>query len=557
MTNKLTDIAGIIGASKDRELAELLEEKRKRETEALRLYEPAQWQDNFHRSTASERVICAAVRTGKTLAAAAEFTRAITGQDPYGKYPKEGGLAVVVGRNWKHIGLTIYPMLFEPGAFKLIKDLQTGKLRAFRPVQDKGRESERVESPPLIPERFYSMKDFAWQDRAEHQFSSLTLKNGWKIHAFSSDALPPKGFKANAIWIDEDLENDQDWVGELQSRLPDVGGKLWWSAMPESRNQAMINMVDRADAQAGRANPDVVAYRIAFVDNPHISEEEKRKRIEGWMAEGPDVYNKRALGLFITDSYLMYPMFSRESNGMSIDELPNKQVPSDWTRFAAIDPGYGVAAAVFGAIPPSEDFLLIYDELYVEKSTAQKFAEAFHEKTKNNVFRAFIIDMHGGRLSSMDTGRPIHLAYTDEFRKRNVRSETTGSAFVAGCDDPIARSQELRQMINPSKDGRPYLRILEGTCHNLIESMRRYRRKSTKVNGRTHTLDAPESRGDVHLCQTLEYLAAYRPRYSKPPKAPKEKPWFIVEYEKKLERAKQRDGGEFVNLGPRSRNPLN
>ena len=93
-----------------------------RRIEALRLYCPMPKQEEFHQCMASERLLIGGNRSGKSAASFVEDARAATGQDPYGKYPKEGGNLVIIGRNWPHIGLVVVPMLFRAGAFKMIKD---------------------------------------------------------------------------------------------------------------------------------------------------------------------------------------------------------------------------------------------------------------------------------------------------------------------------------------------------------------------------------------------------------------------------------------------------
>ena len=65
-----------------------------RRLEALRLYVPMPRQDEIHKCMASERIVIGGNRAGKSLCVAVEAARAVTGQDPYGKYPKEDGTLV-------------------------------------------------------------------------------------------------------------------------------------------------------------------------------------------------------------------------------------------------------------------------------------------------------------------------------------------------------------------------------------------------------------------------------------------------------------------------------
>lgn len=133
------------------ELKNLQNELRERKIEALKLYRPNPNQEEIHKCGASEILVIGGNRSGKSLCTFVEDARAVTGQDPYDKYPKKDGILVVIGRDWKHIGLVVVPMLFGTGAFYIIKDEVTKEWRAYDPVNDAARKSERKPAPPLIP----------------------------------------------------------------------------------------------------------------------------------------------------------------------------------------------------------------------------------------------------------------------------------------------------------------------------------------------------------------------------------------------------------------------
>ena len=175
------------------QLLELEKEKLRRDISPLKLYKPYDYQLPFHQDTeAYESVVLGGNRSGKTTACAMELCWAITGTHPVpGKYPKENGLAWIVGQNWSHIGRVIVPMLLRAGVFKIIRDLDTGLWRAFDFVKDEGREDETKPAPPLIPERLIKQK--SWVLKSANMLSTLELTNGWVINLFSSDAEPPSG----------------------------------------------------------------------------------------------------------------------------------------------------------------------------------------------------------------------------------------------------------------------------------------------------------------------------------------------------------------------------
>src|SRR3990167_9675551 len=87
----------IVSISEQNELRELAAIKAARIKEALRLYEPQPYQDELHSSRIRTVLMRKGNQVGGTLALAVEIARAVTGQDPYNKYPKRDGVAAVLG----------------------------------------------------------------------------------------------------------------------------------------------------------------------------------------------------------------------------------------------------------------------------------------------------------------------------------------------------------------------------------------------------------------------------------------------------------------------------
>ena len=519
-----------------------------RRLEALRLYVPMKKQDEFHSCMVSERLVIGGNRSGKSACTFVEDARAATGQDPYGKYPKENGNLVIIGKNWPHVGMVIYPMLFKAGAFKIIRDLETGKWRAFNPVTDLERAKEAKPAPPLIPPRM--VKDLSWVQKNAGYLNKAELTNGWTIYCFSSEGEPPQGFQADLVHIDEDINNER-WVGEMQARLSDRKGRFVWSAMPWSKNDALLGLSERADKaeESGEPNPIIKKFVLRFLDNAHIDQDEKRKNIERWSALGLEELRMRAEGEFNTDSNLMYPTFNTSVHVMQRTELPDGQIPADWARYVGIDPGNTVMATLFLAVPPDERFWLIYDELYIRNCNALIWGEQFCQKALEQNIYAGIIDMHGGKLRDLGSGRLPHELYSEELKKRKFRFQLTNTSFIPGSDDIQARAAMVRQSLHIRGDGTTRLKFLEGACPNLLRELKRYRKKVVTVNGQPYVTDEPQTRGEVHACQVLEYLCAHEPRYHKPPKTYGPAPWWVGYLSRK--RKKQESEGSCVILGPR------
>ena len=498
------------------EMLDLQRELASRQLESVRLYRPNVNQQPFHNDMASERVVLGGNRSGKTTAAMLEFAWAVTGTHPVeGKYPKENGTAVVVGADWRHIGMVCVRGLFKSGAFKIIQDAHTKEWRAYDPVADKDREADAKPAPPLIPPRL--IKNISWVLKSAGYMQSCELTNGWQIYFFSSEGDPPQGYRAHLAWIDEDLSSESTWLAELQARLADYKGRLIWSATPHSKNDALFGLCERADkaAEEGRDNPKKFVLR--FLDNEHISKEARALAVEQWAAQGEEVLRMRAEGEFTFDSVLLYGNFNMGIHGYPRKELPDGQVPADWCRYAAVDPGHAICAVLFAAVPPSGDFVLMYDELYIPNCSAVVFAEKFAAKLAGQPQHyAFLIDSHGARLTDIGGGKSPGQQYSEQLEILGVRSKATGSSFMHGSDDVMSGIESVRNAMHIRSGGTPKLRVLEGALPNFIREIKRYKRQSTVIGGQSIVLDKPHPRSVSHLMDCLRYLMAADIKYHKP-----------------------------------------
>jgi hypothetical protein len=497
---------------------------------------------------ASERIVLGGNRSGKSLSTFVEDARAVTGQDPYGKYPQEGGNLVIVGRNWPHIGLVCYPMLFRAGAFKIIRDGESGEWRAFDPVRDSERAKEAKPAPPLVPPRFVS--EVSWVLKNAGYCQRVVLTTGWTIHFFSSEGEPPQGFPADLVHLDEDVSNPS-WVGEMQARLSDRKGRMLWSAMPHSKNDALLGLCERADKELedGVENPIIRKFTFRFLDNAHIDPAEKEKNVARWSALGVDELRMRAEGEFTQDSILMYPSFNPTVHMFPREALPAGTVPAEWTRYVSIDPGHTVMACLFAAVPPDEKMILVYDELYIRNANALIWGEEFARKAQEQHFYAMIMDMHGGTLRDLGSGRLPCDLYAEQLRERGIKAQMTGHQFIPGSDDIGARTALVRQMLHIRGDGSTRLKFLESGTPELIREIKRYKKKVLQSNSGPFITDMPNTRGEVHAVQCLEYLCAYEPKYHQPPLRPGPEPWY-VKWRADRKKRQGDDGSGYVVLGP-------
>lgn len=546
-------------AQRARKLADI---KAARRMDALSLYESLPNQDEFHRNKAWQRVCRGGNRAGKTACCAVECARVALDRDPYKKYPPGPKLIYLIGYDQDHIGRVFHRVLFRKGLFKIIRDEATGMWRAYRPSQDSHRENEAYPSPPLIPPEMIA-EEPGWGNKKERVFTVIRLTNGTEIRAFSSKAEAPQGDPVDYIWIDEDID-DESWVPELQARLSDKKGRLVWSAFPQSANDALYTLSQRAaeEAELGREPPDVHEVVLVYSQNPFIDAEQRRLRLADFASMSPEELAARDRGQFLTDSILMYPMFHPRTHGApqfydgetpSDFELALKdgQVPAEWSRYLSIDPGFTTAAVLFFAVPPPfkyGDHVLLYDELYLRQCTADMLANAIAQKQIGQHFRGFVIDERGSRQSNAGSGMDVKEQYSRSFRAHRVESELTGNSFISGSDDRQARASMVRTWLSIRPDGTCKFRYLTGRCPNFEKEITQKYRKNQLKDKTFEDVASAKAGLKCHAMAAFEYMAAYEPRYA-PPRKPKSQYSPIYQaHLNELKQAKARNGSG-VSLG--------
>lgn len=513
--------------------ARIVAQKAARQIESLKMYEPLPFQQLFHQDRAQQVVLQKGNRVGGTLCNMVEIARAVTGQDPHNKYPKADGRAVVLGYGEKHIGRVFYDKLFRAGAFRIIRDLATKKWRAYRPWPaseggDLEREDQTKPAPPLIPQRF--IKRISWEKKSEKVFSLVTFTTGWELHAMNSAGDPgqAQGFSVNLYAIDEDLATS-GWYEEALGRIADCGGLIRWSALPHAKNDDLMQMINLADEQAGELRPVAKIVRASIFDNKYIPRDSVERSVTSWKSQGDDIYRKRAMGEIVLDSVLMYPTFNRrlhdalterpdETPAMKILRERNGEPPNDWTRYASIDPGHTVCATIFLAVPPRElgEQIFAFDELYLANCTAEIWGEAFESKVRDWVYLRWYIDMHGGSLRSIGTGELPIEKYTEQLRRRQLRSIETEYGFYPGFDQIAKREEILRNHFALQVAGLPRLMLVTSRCPNLASELERFRKVTVKVAGKDIPTDKGNRRAHTHAIEALEQLVAHDLPYVRP-----------------------------------------
>lgn len=556
-------------------IKELIAEKDRRDCEALRCYRPLPSQIPFHKSLSPERVVRGGNRSGKTVSASVEFASAvtrvpITGPDdrplPF-NYPERPILAWVIGYDQRHIGQTLYRVLFEPGLFQVIRDEVSGQWRFFRPwdKDDVARQKDAKPAEPLIPPRLIDHSGWGWEDKANGVFTQCRLKNGTKICAYPSTGAVKMGDPVDLIWIDEDIRF-AGHVAEWQARLSDRKGRLIWSAFPYSKNNALVRLSDRAQKDRENKNKtkkDIEEIVLIYSHNPFIDEEQKRLRHEAWTDEE---IRARDYGEFLYDTILMYD-FSLLKNGIVETEDPfnliytanGNMFPRDWTRYFILDPGHTNTAGLFAVVPPEKLTLpngksieipytvIIEDEIYLKNATAEDTAAEVLQKVTGLRYEAFICDDHAGRQTPMGFGKTVKQQYADAFARARITSRQTGSTFLSGSDNTSARREVVRSWLRKDTEtGHVILRVLPHKTLSMQWEFKNYKRR---ITGENIMKDEPAP-GYDHLMHTLEYLAAYTPRFVSPENYPAEPSPIYKLYQDLLKNGSKQDSQDYVHFGP-------
>jgi hypothetical protein len=583
---------GLVTEFERKQYDRLRKEQLRRECEALRLYEPLPFQAEYHKSSVRKLIMQKGNQVGGTLCGAVEVARVLTGQDPYNKYPKRDGVVACLGYGESHIGTVFYPKLFRAGAFDIIRDLETGKWRVFKPWPaanggDLERESEKRMAPPLIPQRFIEGKP-SWVKRGDQIFSRVRFTTGWELRAYNSagDSGQAQGFQCHLYWIDEDVAT-AGWVSEILFRLLRFRGLLRWTAVPHGENDEMMRLLEDGEKQSTSTNPTTKVIRVSTFDNKYLSQDSLDETVEAAKAQGDDIYRQRVLGELPLGSVRMYPTFNRRvhdvmasptlaedqetlraNNGNIPDDWDAMRIiaarmgepPEDWTRYVSIDPGYTVMELAFLAVPPPHlgEQIFLYDESYIREPPVpvEAFAEAMEMKCRDHVFEAFIFDMHGGRLRGISSGEVPVEKYREALEAKQIRSERTGSGFRPGCDDRKLREEAMRTLLAVRRNGAPSFMVVVGKCASFATEMEMFKKKTVQQWGKLVSIDEGDRRVNTHAIEAVEQAIALDLPYVRPTKRHQKTGWLdhFLKWrdDRRTERREsQRGTGQHaISLGP-------
>lgn len=586
-----------VQAPQGSELTRAFEHVKGLEREVLRVYRPAtEKQQSIHTSQARELLVRGGKRASKTLCAFIEFVSRVTGEPVIGidgkpipiKYrvsePKNPLIYWMIGWDLKHIGQTIYRVLFEPGLFMCLRDEITGEWRAYNPAvpSDVAREEEARPCEPLIPSRMVVENSWSWDHsaggQAEHVFRSVRLKNGAVIRTFpSSGKAPAQGQPVAGLLIDEDIQQPE-FLEEWQDRLTDKDGWFLWSVWPHLSNFALVELLDRAEKDEVKDKPNIEAVQLLMSENPFIPKDAKERALER-MGDDEKIA-RRDRGDLQLQSIQMYD-FTPSLHGLggyparTLDGQPRnrrdvldwhlihqRRLPDDWTRYISIDPSHTRTAVLFGVVPPPEVMgvpmgrcIVVEDELIMKRASAAVLAEEIKRKIGTKTYEAFIMDRRMGQQTRVGSDYDVFMTYAEAFRKAKLYSRLSRNSFIPGCDRPSARYSAVREVLEG--DVWPELYICVDNTPNTMKEFRSYRKKQDTITGITTIKDEPANPRKYDAMAALEYLVKYlvdayagHMAYVPPTSYPQVGSGAYMYAQRLLKQQDSFPGQSYVHLGP-------
>lgn len=345
------------------------------------------------------------------------------------------------------------------------------------------------EHPPLIPD----LSPFLKKKPNDSDFQ-IFFENGSVITGKSADSGREKfqGSSVDLVHIDEECEADV--YDECYQRTVDCAGKLLITLTPLTdiasgvRDPWVYDLYE--DMKKGKSK-DVAAVNLSVLDNPCVPEIEKVKLKEKWAGHPEE--RARLYGDFVQRSGLVYPMWKPE-----VHLVKPRSIPKDWTRIVSIDPANtGTTAAIWAAIEPKTNNLILYREYYESNAIISDHAKSMLVRNAGDTIDLWLIDPKWGTQRNgethktgmqlyKDSGIPARLAYVDETYGLNASLE-----YVNATTDPNSRH--------------PKLYVFENLNHFREEISRYSWAFFAKGEMRGLSKDKPVKRND-HLMNAFQYL---------------------------------------------------
>lgn len=159
-----------------------------------------------------------------------------------------------------------------------------------------------------------------------------------------------QGTEVDFIWVDE--ECPQDVYGEALIRLMTTKGSIITTFTPlNGVTPLVLDFLDNSQDTDSK-HPKYVEI-CTWDDVPHLTQEEKEKTLA---ATPPQLREARSKGIPTVGTGLVYPI---DLGMVTVDDFP---VPMHYKKAYALDVGWKITAALWGAWDLDNDIIYIYSE---------------------------------------------------------------------------------------------------------------------------------------------------------------------------------------------------
>jgi phage terminase large subunit-like protein len=331
----------------------------------------------------------------------------------------------------------------------------------------------------------------------------LSFQNGSTIDflTFEQDLDKFGGAAKHRIHYDEEPPSNIRKEGLM--RLIDYGGDELFTMTPLHGMSWMFDEI--WEPWTKRKLEDGIVVLVDMDDNPYLDEVTKIRVLKGLSKEERDA---RKSGRFVHFAGMIYDDFSR--NMHVIPEI--REVPPGSRIYVGIDPGMRHMAAVVWTYLTTEDTLVVFDELALEKYNVKQTCDAIKlinakwgQKAPNGSIISLQPDQYvidpSARNIVHQTGRSDQMEYTDQ----GIFTILGQNSVTAGISAVKVRLEAHRLLVTAN-------------CQSLIDEFRKYR-WATPTRTEDDAKEKPVKTDD-HLLDALRYVVASRPYTS-----PEEQGW--------------------------------
>ena len=422
------------------EIAKELEHRKT--TNKLEDYKPYDYQKKFHNTMASQRLLMAGNRIGKSFCGAAELAIHLTGKYPDWwtgkKFTKPirawaGGSSNETTRDICQKELVGQPD--DPSA------RGTGSI----PLNDIGEATRK----PGVP----------------NAHNSLVVKHitgGWSRLGFKAYEMGKEKWRGEAVdvvWLDE--EPPPAIYSQALTRTADRAGLVFMTFTPEN------GMTETVAQFMNNLKPGQSIQQAGWDDAPHMTKDAREQILA---ALPPHERKMREQGIPQLGSGLVFPIAEEDVVCDPID------IPTHWPRICGLDFGWNhPTAAVWIAWDRDSDIAYVYDSYAMRQEAVPIHASAI--KSRGNWIP--VIWPMDGRQADKGSGKSLTEQYRQEgcnmLREhftnppsQGQKDGTGGNSVEAGIQEMYTRMQTKRLKIFKNQD-------------KLLQELRMYHRKDGKI----------------------------------------------------------------------------